>query len=254
MASSIQSLKRAAEILRLLSGQRRQLGLAELTRQMALPKTTVHGLLHTLAEVGYVERDRESGKYRLGPALLHMGLVYLDADELRTRALLWANALAHDTRATVQIGRLYDHAVLVVHHVIGPDDGIQPPEAGALLPAHATALGKVLLATVPNPAQTLELGRLQRLTDRTVTNVEALLQELATVRSQGYAAERGELLAGRYAIAAPIADRHGNTIGAIGITGAVAQLFVGCGPRPDLITRIRDAGRAVSRELGATPW
>jgi DNA-binding IclR family transcriptional regulator len=78
----IQSIERAAAILRLLSGRSRRLGVAELAGELELPKGTVHGILRTLQFVGYVEQDRESGKYQLGPALLHMGSSYLDGNEL----------------------------------------------------------------------------------------------------------------------------------------------------------------------------
>ena len=94
MPGRIQSIERAAAILRLLSGRSRRLGVAELAGELRLPKGTVYGILRTLQAVGFVEQDRESGKYQLGPALLHMGSSYLDGNELRTRALNWADGLA----------------------------------------------------------------------------------------------------------------------------------------------------------------
>ena len=84
MPGRIQSIERAAAILRLLSGRSRRLGVAELAGELGLPKGTVHGILRTLQFVGFVEQDRESGKYQLGAALLHMGSSYLDGNELRT--------------------------------------------------------------------------------------------------------------------------------------------------------------------------
>ena len=86
MPGNIQSIERAATILRLLSGRNRRLGVVDIAGEMALPKGTVHGLLRTLQSVGFVEQDAESGKYQLGAALLHMGSSYLDGNELRTRA------------------------------------------------------------------------------------------------------------------------------------------------------------------------
>src|SRR6476620_3844313 len=78
MPGRIQSIERAAAILRLLSGRSRRLGVAELAGELGLPKGTVHGILRTLQFVGFVEQDRESGKYQLGAAVLHMGSSYLD--------------------------------------------------------------------------------------------------------------------------------------------------------------------------------
>ena len=109
----------------------------------------MHGILRTLRDVGFVEQDPESGKYQLGAALLHMGSSYLDGNELRTRALNWSDALASRSRESVRIGTLHEGRVLVVHHVFRPDDSRQALEVGALLPAHATAIGKALLAESP---------------------------------------------------------------------------------------------------------
>jgi DNA-binding IclR family transcriptional regulator len=143
----IQSIERAAGILRLLSDSTRLHGVGELAGELELSKSTVHGILRTLQHVGFVEQDARSGRYRLGAALLHMGSSYLDGNELRTRALNWADALASRSDESVRIGTLHDGRVLVVHHVFRPDDTRQALDVGALLPAHATALGKVLLAS-----------------------------------------------------------------------------------------------------------
>ena len=98
MPGNIQSIERAATILRLLSGRNRRLGVVDIAGEMGLAKGTVHGLLRTLQSVGFVEQDKESGKYQLGAALLHMGSSYLDGNELRTRALNWSDSLATRTR------------------------------------------------------------------------------------------------------------------------------------------------------------
>ena len=95
----IQSIERAAAILRLLSGRATAHGRRRARgRSSSCPKATVHGILRTLRDVGFVEQDPESGKYQLGAALLHMGSSYLDGNELRTRALNWSDALASRSR------------------------------------------------------------------------------------------------------------------------------------------------------------
>ena len=192
MPGRIQSIERAAAILRLLSGRSRRLGVAELSGELNLPKGTVHGILRTLQAVGYVEQDRESGKYQLGPALLHMGSSYLDGNELRARALNWADALATQSGESVRIGTLHENQVLVVHHVFRPDDSRQALEVGALMPAHATALGKALLAGHPYVAGELA-GRslLVSYTPETVTDVYRFRQELEEVSKRGWASEVG---------------------------------------------------------------
>ena len=163
--------------------------------EVGLPKGTVHGLLRTLQQVGFVEQDSDSSKYQLGPALLHMGSSYLDGNELRTRALNWSDSLAARTNEAVRIGTLHEHQVLIVHHVFRPDNSLQTLDVGSLLPLHATALGKVLLAHHPFVAAELSKSELPAYTDATITDPQRLERELERVRAQGWAADLGELVA-----------------------------------------------------------
>jgi DNA-binding IclR family transcriptional regulator len=250
----IQSIERAAAILRLLSGRNRRLGVVQLAGELGLPKATVHGILRTLQHVGFVEQDAESGKYQLGAALLHMGSSYLDGNELRTRALNWSDSLAARSNESVRIGTLHDGRILVVHHVFRPDDSRQALEVGALVPAHATAMGKVLLASNDYAVEEISAAGLDRFTAATITDAKALRRELDGVRERGWAAELEELVAGEVSIAAPISDRRGATVGAIGISGPVERLCELGEPRSELVSYVREAARAVSRDLGAIPW
>jgi len=250
---NIQSIERAAAILRLLSGRRR-LGVVDLAGELGLPKGTVHGLLRTLQHVGFVEQDPETGKYQLGAALLHMGSSYLDGNELRTRALNWSDSLASRAQEAVRIGTLHDSQVLVVHHVFRPDDSLQTLDVGSLLPAHATALGKALLAHHPYVAAELAKQGLPAFTDATICDAERLERELNRVRERGWASEIGELMPAQVSLAAPIMDRSGLTVGAMGIFGPPERLLAARQPRGELLTFVREAARAVSRELGAIPW
>jgi DNA-binding IclR family transcriptional regulator len=226
----------------------------QLAGELGLPKATVHGILRTLKDVGFVEQDPESGKYQLGAALLHMGSSYLDGNELRTRALNWSDSLAARTHESVRIGTLHEGQVLIVHHVFRPDDSMQTLDVGALLPAHASALGKVLLADHPYVAGELARDGLEAFTPATITEPETLQRELERVRKRGWAADIGELVNGQVSCAAPIIDRRGVTVGAMGVSGPPDRLLAARQPRGDLVAFVREAARAVSRELGAIPW
>jgi len=250
----IQSIERAAAILRLLSGRTHRLGVVDLAGELGLPKGTVHGLLRTLQSVGFVEQDSETGKYQLGAALLHMGSSYLDGNELRTRALNWSDSLASRTQEAVRIGTLHEAQVLIVHHVFRPDDSLQTLDVGSLLPAHATALGKILLAHHPYVAVELAKDRLASFTGATICDAEHLERELARVRERGWASDIGELTPAQVSLAAPIMDRTGVTVGAMGIFGPPERLLAARQPRNELLAYVREAARAVSRELGAIPW
>ncbi|MFI5938341.1 IclR family transcriptional regulator [Actinoplanes sp. NPDC051494] len=249
MPGTVQSIERAAAILRMLAGGPGHVGLAEIARSLDLAKGTVHGILRTLQGVGFVEQDRSSGHYQLGAALLHLGTSYLDINELRSRSINWADPLAARSGEAVRIGTVLEGKVLVVHHVFRPDDTFQTLDIGTLLPLHATALGKVLLAyrVAPGPVPPLE-----RFTRRTVDSPAQLATDLAGVRDAGWAADIEEHTVGQAAIASPIRGYGGLVVGAIGVSGLVERLCdTRYRPLPRLVGYVRDAARAISRDLGA---
>lgn len=246
MPGTIRSVERAAAVMKLLAAGSRRLGVVELSTALQLPKATVHGLLQTLAGVGFVEQDPATAKYQLGPALLRLGNSYLDTNELRARALNWSDGLASRSRESVMIGTLHEGQVLVVHHVFRPDDSFQVLQVGLLRPLHACALGKTLLAHSPEPDPGAPLPAF---TARTVVEVGRLRAELEQVAAQGWAQEREELVQGEGSVAAPIRDAAGLVVGAIGVVGAVERLFLDERPREELVGFVRDAARAVTRDL-----
>jgi DNA-binding IclR family transcriptional regulator len=246
----IQSIERAAAILKLLARGSGRLGVGEIAESLELAKGTAHGILRTLQGVGFVEQDRDTGKYQLGATLLHLGTSYLDVNELRSRAINWADALASRSGEAVRIGAPLEGRVLVVHHVFRPDDTLQTLDVGTLLPLHATALGKVLLAYDTTLAASPEAY-----TRRTLVTQTAIKRACAKVREAGWAVENGEMISGEAGIAAPIRGHGGIVVGAIGVSGAADRVCEPDGsPSPKLLGHVRDAARAVSRDLGASRW
>jgi DNA-binding IclR family transcriptional regulator len=251
----VQSIERAAAILRLLAHGSGRLGVGEIAASLQLAKGTAHGILRTLQGVGFVEQDGATGKYQLGAALLHLGSSYLDINELRSRAINWADALAAHSGEAVRIGTALDGKVLVVHHVFRPDDSLQTLDVGALLPLHATALGKVLLAYDANLVTALRRVELDAFTRKTIVSHAGLNRALTNVREVGWAVEDQESLSAEAGIAAPIRGQGGLVVGAIGISGARDRICDAKGqPDQRLLGYVRDAARAVSRDLGAPRW
>jgi len=249
----IQTVQRAAAILTALS-ERTRLGVADLAEELGLPKGTVRGLLRTLQAQGLVEHERETGSFRLGAALLTMGSSYLEGNELRQRSFGWADGLAARTRADVWIGTPHDARVLIVHHAATSPNGRHAVAIGLLLPVHATAMGKVLLAGGPHLRAAVQRAGLCAYTEATITDPARLDRELARVREQGWGLAIGELTDDQVSIAAPIGDRLNPAVGAIAISGPAGRLLRAGVPRPDLLDRLRDAAGGLSRELGAPGW
>ncbi|CAL9284787.1 MULTISPECIES: IclR family transcriptional regulator [unclassified Streptomyces] len=251
MAKNIQSLERAAAMLRLLAGGERRLGLSDIASSLGLAKGTAHGILRTLQAEGFVEQDAASGRYQLGAELLRLGNSYLDVHELRARALVWTDDLARSSGESVHLGVLHQHGVLVIHHVFRPDDSRQVLEVGAMQPLHSTALGKVLSAYDPVAhSEAVEVER-KAFTPRTVTALDEFEELLDLTRARGWAADVEETWEGVASVAAPIHDRRRMPVGAVAITGAVERVCDRGELRSELIAAVRECARAVSRDLGA---
>src|SRR3954447_700373 len=224
MPGPIQSLERAAAILRLLAGGERRLGLSDVASSLGPAQGTAHGILRTLQREGVVEQARVSGRYQLGAELLRLGNSYLDVHELRARALVWTDDLARSSGEAVYLGVLHQQGVLIVHHVFRPDDSRQVLEVGAMQPLHSTALGKVLAAYDPVAhSEALEADR-KGFTGRTVTDPAELEEVLDLTRARGWAADLEETWDGVASVAAPVYDRRRMPVGAVGLTGAVERM------------------------------
>jgi DNA-binding IclR family transcriptional regulator len=250
---TIQSVDRAARILKALASGPRRLGVSELAERLSMTRPTVHGLLQTLQAHGFVEQDRDSDKYQLGAGLLQLGNSYLDLNELRARSLVHADRLAARADAAVRVGVMHGPSVVVVHHVFRPDTTLQILEVGAQLPAHASALGKAMLAYAPDEVlEDLAAEELPKLTSRTLT-MAALRDELAEIRERGTARERDEAVLGESSVASPIFDHSGHAVGAIGVVGDTERILPR-GPAKGLPAAVSEAARSVSRELGAGRW
>jgi DNA-binding IclR family transcriptional regulator len=246
----IQSVDRALRVLAALSGARR-MSLGEIAARLELPPSTVHGIVRTLLSHGMVVQERDSGRYRLGPATLRLGNVYLDTLDLRSRVAPWAEDLAARTGYAVRTGVLLPPDVVVVHHAPRPDGSRQMPEVGIVIPAHASALGKALLGfDRPGAALLLEgATELASMTGDTLTDPDQLNAQLAEVRGSGLATEVEEAVLGECSVAAAIADASGCVAGAIGLVVPSAQWPLD-GATCDAL---RSVAQKTSRELGA-PW
>lgn len=255
----IQSVSRAVRILFELQGARR-LPLSELAHRVMLPSSTVHGLVRTLAMDGMIEQD-SSGQYMLGPRVLGLGNAFLDSNEFRLRSLSAAEALSERTGHAVRVAVLLGPDVVVVHHVLRPDGSRQMRELGIAIPAHATALGKVLLAFEPNLDTLLpEDTPLRRLTGRTVSGHRALLAALEQVREDGTAYELDEVVLGESEVAAAIFDARGTAVGAVGVVLPTPE-DAGGDTDPGMavfgvtvVSAVREAAIGISRSMGALSW
>ena len=245
----IQAIDRAAKVLELLQGSR-HLGITDLATALQLPPSTVHGIVSSLREHGLVAKERGGQRYMLGPTLLKLSSVYLDSLDVRARSLRWTQELARRTGMAVRLGVPHFIEVLVVHHTLRPDDSPQMLETGVALPAHASAMGKVLLAHDLGLQSAVFAEPLASLTGDTVTDPAVLAATLPGIAEHGFATETDEAVLGESSLASPVADARGDIVAAVAIVFPTAE-----GPAPDAaLHALRDTARNISRELGATTW
>ena len=243
----IQSVDRAVRVLTALQGSRR-MALSELATRLELPPSTVHGLVRTLVAHGLVVQERGSNRYQLGPAVLRLGNVYRDTIELRSKAIPWAEDVARRTGLAVRTAVLLLDDVVIIHHEPRPDGTRQMPEVGIVIPAHASALGKAILAFAPDDAERmLAVGELRSMTGETLTATDDVRRQLEQVRATGIAREQDEAVLGEGAVASPVFDSWGDVVGAVGVVVSGTS-------DSDPGDRVRETARALSRELGAQAW
>ena len=246
----IQAIDRAARVLAALQGSR-HLGITELGAILELPPSTVHGIVASLRDHGLVVKEPHGQRYMLGPTLLQLSNVYLDTLDVRARAMRWTGDLSERTGLAVRMGVEFFDEVIVIHHEPRPDGSRQMPETGLTIPAHASALGKVLLAYRPDfRASLLTGGPLRSLTGETIVDPAVLEGALAEVVERGYAVEDEEAVLGEASVAVPVADRDGVAVAAIAVVLPASDQPVS----QAVLTDLRESARNVSRELGAGVW
>ena len=246
----IQAVDRALRILTVLQGGRR-MSLGEIAAAIDLAPSTVHGLIRTLLAHGMVQQEVDSGRYRLGPATLRLGNVYLETLELRARVAIWAEGLARRTGCAVRTAVLLFDEIVVVAHEPRPDGTRQMPEVGIVIPAHASALGKALLAHLPDSevdAYVATYG-LKRLTASTITDPARFREELRQIRAQGFAFDAEEMAPGLRCIGAPVTDHTGRPFATVSLSAPADRMT------PErvaaLVPQVRSAALDISRLLGS---
>ena len=218
-----QSLERGLAILGCFTPSRPILGIADIADDLGMSRSTTHRYVITLVALGYLEQGA-SRKYRLGLRVTDLGMSALNSTGLREHAHPYLEELRQRTSYTVNLAVLDAADVLYVDRVRSfrrgqgaIDLNLHP---GSRLPAYCTAMGKLLLANLPDSEQR-ELIAAMKLTKRgpnTITSKKALRDELDEIQSAGFAVNDEELAADLYAIAAPVRNEARDVVAAINLS------------------------------------
>lgn len=249
---TIQSVSHALDILESFTANEDELGVTELSKRLGLHKNNVFRLLATLEHRGYIEQNKLTENYRLGPRVMQIGAIFFEQRECRRHARPFIEGLVAATGETAVVAVLRGNKVITMDSVESDRSVRAVSHVGAMLPAHCTAAGKAQLAVLP----VSEIERLypeenlEPLTEKSIKTRTVLLTEMKKIAEQEYALENEETELDVRSIAVPVRDFSGKVIGAVGIIAPAHRLTqerLGAG---GLISLVQDAGRAISGKMG----
>lgn len=249
---TIQSVSHALDILESFTKTEDELGVTELSKRLGLHKNNVFRLLATLEHRGYIEQNKATENYRLGPKTLQLGVIFIEQRECRRQARPILESLATVTGETAVVAVLRGNKVIYMDSVETNKTVRAVSRIGAMMPAHGTAVGKVQLAYL----SPLELERLYPenglppLTEKSIKTRDALLSDLKKILEKGYALELEEAEVDVRSVAVPVKDFSGNVIAAIGIVAPAHRLMDDRLDKGGIISLVQESGKALCTKLG----
>lgn len=245
---TIESVDNALRVLLMLR-TRAQLRVTEVSDELGIARSTAHRLLGTLVHHGFVRQEVRGHAYRPGPVLVEIALASSGQSDIRPVARPHITRLAADLHETVSILALEGDHVRFLDGVESDQPVRVTARTGALMPAHSTSGGKVLLAELPpSHLRSLYPAGPQAVTDRTITDLRALEDELAAVRKEGFATNLGENEAGLSALAVPVRDAKGVVRAALIVSLPASRLRPV--QIPQLVSRLHDTAAGIGADLG----
>ena len=248
---SVPGLRRGLLLLRCFTREHPEAGLSDLARELDLPRTTVFRLAQTLESMGFLKRVVGSKLYRLGPSVLGIGFEFLASLELPEIARPALEALRDGTGASSHLAIAHGSEIVYLSRYAGRSALASNIRVGSRLAAHASSMGRVLLADLAED----ELDRLYRnqplepYTDQTPTTLDALRALLDDDRRRGYVVSRSFYERGVASIAAPVRDGTRKAVAAVSIT-AVEQAIEEEALDGVLKDQVCEAAQAISASLG----
>jgi IclR family KDG regulon transcriptional repressor len=222
----LSSVKKALELLDHFTAERPELSLAEISREVDAHKSSVFRVLTTLEAVGFLEKDPQSGKYRLGLKILDLAGRVWGRHDIRQIASPYMEELARETGEVIHLAVL-DGSDIVYLEKKGQGQILTvATRVGGRNPAYASSMGKILLADLSESELKAILGRgkLKKLTPNTITEMPRLIEELNRIRKQGFALDNEETFPGIRCVGAPVRDARGKVIAAVSVTVPVQRM------------------------------
>lgn len=252
-STGVKSAARVLDVLEHLAATPDGVSFPTLCTELGLPKSSLHALLATLVDRGWVYLHESTRQYRIGVRAWQAGRSFAGLDALAQLAQPHLEAASAELNETVQLAVL-DGTDNVYVAKVDSDHPLQlVSRVGARLPAYATGLGKVLLADLdPDELRRRMSGvEFQRFTDQTITDLGALENALDEARTSGFAQDEGEYTNGVFCVAVPVVDAIGTVVAAMSCSVPSPRFDGTDRAREVLIDTLTRHGRALSERVAA---
>jgi len=246
----VQVLDRTLAILDVLGSRQGNGSLAELCTALRLHKSTVHRLMMALERHGLVEKHPQTGGYRLGLRLFELGSKAISALDLGEHAQKYLIRLQHETEETVNLGLLNQGDILYAAKIEPNKNLRMAVHVGHRYPAYSTAMGKAILAGLPEAEAEAIIGRLElkARTRNTITTREGLRADLRGVRARGYAIDNEENEDGARCVGAAVWDHLGRPVAAMSVSAPAFRMDEA--KTAEMAKALLRVATELSRELG----
>jgi IclR family transcriptional regulator, KDG regulon repressor len=247
----VQSIERVFDILELLSHQSKGLNLTKIGTSLDLHKSTVHRLLSVLKKRGYIEKEEESGRYRLGPGLVELASLFLNSIEFKTEAEPHLRQLSQVTGQTVFLAMLQGAEVVYLDKVEQYNSLRKYSIIGQRRPVYCTALGKALVMHRPlgELREMLKDSAFEKFTPHTHPDFDSLLRDLETCRERGWTTDNEEYEPNVSCISAPIFDYRGAVVAAVSAVWSTVNTTI---TFKQMAPHVVETARQISIRLGYT--
>jgi len=250
---TIQSVDRALQILSFFSHKRSLVGISELSQLTQLPKGTIHGLVKTMVDRGFLVRDSQTRRYRLGIKLHELGILVSENLDIVQKGAPFAHRLSRKTQSLCRIAIWDGDAVVIVLSARPRPRASFPHQIGPRVRAYCSAMGKAVLAHLGEEELKGHLNRTERVpfTPSTMTRKKMLKMELEKTKARGYSLDREEAVRGLSCLGAPVFGRDGSLEGSLSISGASKRIL---GPRKEtFLEELLRTADEISQHLGYFP-
>jgi len=251
MIESKNTVERTLSILETVAHSTSGLTNSDISRRLKLPKSSASYILRILENRGYLTRETNSGKYRLGLKLMGLTRESATHTDIREVAKPIMESFVKRSNLATHLAVLDNGRAVYVEKVENANSFIKMDIwVGHRLPVHSTAIGKVLLSEMPETEVTaiLDLRGMEKKTGKTINNAKRFLKELEKVRTFGFAVDNEENASGVRCVASPIFDAQGKIVAAIGTSDTIIRLDEA--HLPKVVESIKKAAAQISNLIG----